>query len=400
VDEENQGNLDSFVDIIANTAGIMIVLVVMSLINSGNAGSKVNLELMDLRELQSKEVDKVDMLKKMDRAKIEKDFSKARAALENGLADLNLDATEAADLPKTLEKAEKDAQVRRIELDRMTTEQQEALRKREEATAGARQMVTEEEIALLKDKDIEEMRDVVKTLETETASLEKGIADLAANRKDLEDEVAALAKEIAVLEAQPGDTLDAGGPKAAMARERLQVWVECFVPTEAQDADGIVRPCVRLVRPDTHAVLGRDEERSLRPQDKGESTFQILAKDSVFRDRVANGPKADRETGKELYLMFVVRPDAYPVFRLARKIAREHGWEVDWRPIEAHKDTVFPGTRPVETTSAAPVRIRTTDATAWLSSVDGKPIGEDKRLIITHLTDHQNRGTRFAERAR
>lgn len=355
MDEESQGNLDSFVDIIANTAGIMIVLVVMSLINSNKAGSKVNLEMMSLNNLKSDIVDVVDMLKTKDGQKIKKDFSEAQAALENGLSELNLQATEAADLPKTLDKVENEAEVSRMELEKMTTEEQEAQRKREEATAGAKQTVTEEEIEFLKDKDIEEMRDVVKTLETEIAGLEKGIEDLAANRKDLEDEVATLTNEIAVLAAQPGDTLDAGGPKAAMARERLQVWVECFVPREAQDADGVVRPCVRLVRPDTHAVLGRDEERSLSPRDKGESTFQILAKDSAFQDRVTNGPKVDSETRKKLYLMFVVRPDAYPAFRLARKIAREHGWEVDWRPIEGHKDTVFPGTRPVETTSAAPV---------------------------------------------
>lgn len=357
MDEESQGNLDSFVDIIANTAGIMIVLVVMSLLNSNTAGSKVNLKLMDLNNLKSKIGDVVEMLDKTDMSSVKKDFSEAQAALVNGLADLNLEATDAAELPSRVDKAKADAQVRKMELDKMTIEEQEAQRKRDEATAGAKEAVTEEEIEFLKDKDIDEMRGAVKTLETETAGLEKSIEDLAANRKDLEDEVATLTKEIAVLAAQPGDTLDAGGPKAAMARERLQVWVECFVPTEAQDADGVIRPCVRLVAPDTHAVLGSDQERSLSPRDKGESTYQILAKDSAFQDRIANGPKVEEESGKELYLMFVVRPDAYPAFRLARKIAREHGWEVDWRPIEAHKDTVFPGTRPVETTSAAPVGV-------------------------------------------
>jgi hypothetical protein len=51
-------------------------------------------------------------------------------------------------------------------------------------------------------------------------------------------------------------------------------------------------------------------------------------------------------------------------------------------------------------TGAATIKIKRTDATVWVSSVDGRPIGKSRRLIITHLTDLQNTGTRFAERAR
>jgi hypothetical protein len=40
------------------------------------------------------------------------------------------------------------------------------------------------------------------------------------------------------------------------------------------------------------------------------------------------------------------------------------------------------------------------DATIWVSSVDGRPIAESRRLLITHLTDLQNSGARFGERAR
>jgi hypothetical protein len=51
-------------------------------------------------------------------------------------------------------------------------------------------------------------------------------------------------------------------------------------------------------------------------------------------------------------------------------------------------------------TQALTVRILKTDATVWVSSVDDEPIATSKRLVITHLTDLQNRGARFAERAR
>jgi hypothetical protein len=46
------------------------------------------------------------------------------------------------------------------------------------------------------------------------------------------------------------------------------------------------------------------------------------------------------------------------------------------------------------------VRVDRTDATVWVSSVDGRAITESRRLIVTHLTDLQNTGARFGEKAR
>ena len=40
------------------------------------------------------------------------------------------------------------------------------------------------------------------------------------------------------------------------------------------------------------------------------------------------------------------------------------------------------------------------DATVWVSSLDQNPIGKSRRLIVTHLTDLQNTGIRYAEPAR
>jgi len=55
-----------------------------------------------------------------------------------------------------------------------------------------------------------------------------------------------------------------------------------------------------------------------------------------------------------------------------------------------------------KTVTAGPVTIsiEDTDATVWVSSLDGKPIAQSRRLLITHLTDLQNTGVRFGERAR
>lgn len=55
-----------------------------------------------------------------------------------------------------------------------------------------------------------------------------------------------------------------------------------------------------------------------------------------------------------------------------------------------------------ESIEAGPVKatIEETDATVWVSSLDGNPIGSSRRLLITHLTDLQNTGAHFGERAR
>jgi hypothetical protein len=41
-----------------------------------------------------------------------------------------------------------------------------------------------------------------------------------------------------------------------------------------------------------------------------------------------------------------------------------------------------------------------TNATVWVSSLDGQPIPQSRRLLITHLTDLQNNGIQYAETER
>jgi hypothetical protein len=49
---------------------------------------------------------------------------------------------------------------------------------------------------------------------------------------------------------------------------------------------------------------------------------------------------------------------------------------------------------------AVTLQILDTDATVWVSSLDGQPLATSRRLLVTHLTDLQNSGARFGERAR
>ena len=46
------------------------------------------------------------------------------------------------------------------------------------------------------------------------------------------------------------------------------------------------------------------------------------------------------------------------------------------------------------------INILDTPATVWVSALDDKPCASSARLLLTHLTDVQNTGIRYAERAR
>ena len=44
--------------------------------------------------------------------------------------------------------------------------------------------------------------------------------------------------------------------------------------------------------------------------------------------------------------------------------------------------------------------MESSDATVWVSSLDTQPIASGRHLLVTHLTDLQNTGIRYAEAAR
>lgn len=364
--EEEQGNLDSFVDIIANTAGIMIVLVVMSLMNSNKAGSVGNMKLIELSKLNSNITDlQKNMPDKAKKTLVKKKHREARATLEHGLKQLNLEGADSAHIRETLRDKGKANVVKRERLDKLTTEEQEALRGQEEASRETGALVALDEQEFLRDKDIGDMRDELDKVEQKTLALKKSSTTLAGEKTGLEGVVAALKKEIEILETQGGATLEVGGPMTRIARERQAVWAECFMPKKSLDADGVPRPCVRLVSVTGYA---EKEEGTLHLKTQGESTFQILKKDSDFQKFLTGKSDEDRAT---LYLMFVVRPDAYSAFRLARKIAADdHGWKVRWRPIAAGNEMAFPGRAPPATT-ARDGAARDERTITWAATTDG-----------------------------
>ncbi|MGC8666958.1 MAG: hypothetical protein ACP5VE_02415 [Chthonomonadales bacterium] len=107
------------------------------------------------------------------------------------------------------------------------------------------------------------------------------------------------------------------------------------------------------------------------------------------------------------------------------RVLQEHGWSkesiLDFRAnrlrsetgqvsIDASRDVLTVDTPRTEggfapsggriETAHASITIRDTPATVWVSSLDDRPISRSRRLLVTHLTDLQNTGARFADKDR
>lgn len=73
----------------------------------------------------------------------------------------------------------------------------------------------------------------------------------------------------------------------------------------------------------------------VKNQQKGESPEALEKVDSNFQELLSElDPEKD-------YLAFIVRPDSFPVFRKARKIAWEKGFEVGWEPYPTQQPIIF-----------------------------------------------------------
>jgi hypothetical protein len=59
-----------------------------------------------------------------------------------------------------------------------------------------------------------------------------------------------------------------------------------------------------------------------------------------------------------------------------------------------------PAGKTIQTSRGLSITMQDSDATVWISALDGQPIMKSARLLLTHLTDLQNTGVKYAESAR
>lgn len=197
------------------------------------------------------------------------------------------------------------------------------------------------DMELVRRKSSEELRLLVSGLREEVASLagearsfKARAAESTRRAEELREERRRIEEEIRDLMRRSFVTVEIRDPLAAVERARKPVWIECYLPGKAVDPDGAVRGCVRFVSPENYARDGA----VLRPRREGETSLRILDADSVYRAYLSGRAAAYMD---QHYLYFVVRPDAYAAFRLARKLAWEAGWRVAWDPLEAGKVIVM-----------------------------------------------------------
>jgi hypothetical protein len=331
----SEPSIDSFVDIVTNTAGILILLVILSIMRSQEAGTSFNPALARLAKLRERnataEQGLADLRANIDRAREEaiageREFGRRLAGLsESGhdIAGLDTVSSRAA----RLESARDERASMAVRLADLNAEDARLKNEADQAVKGSASKLS----ALGADES-------ARVVKTPLADMAAGLVAATETSKGLSEKVDALTttaeerRQRLALDRKRLSELDAQRIVVREARSRRDLrprhYFECYLPPKAQDADGTLRPCVRRFDP-AHFVR---EGNALKATAEGESTFRVLDEDSTYRTFLA---AHDREHREKHIVHFAVHPDAFAAFRLARTLAWGAGWEVDWSLIEA-----------------------------------------------------------------
>jgi hypothetical protein len=336
---------DSFVDIVTNTAGILVVLVVLSIMQAQKAGTTFNPKLMQLKTMGDSNAARRQALTtitgdreqaRVEATSAEEEFKGALSTLsESGGAVARLG--DPAERGRALAAAEEEHSTKAARLSTLGEEYTGLVEAKSEAMAAAAQSLAdlpEADRTLVTTGAVDAMRGELETVRAESAGLKAAIAELEKQNESLARTAAILDKTLTCEEAQGVQV------RGLMAgREmRQKHFIECYRPARSLDIDGVVRPCIRVLDPKNFVREGG----TLKATEDGESVFRIIEDDSAYRSFLKAHDDAHKKTHR---LHFVVRPDAYQAFRLARKYARDEGWNVEWSPIEGFEE---------EASSAAP----------------------------------------------
>jgi len=344
VDESEFGSMDSFVDIVANTMGMIVVLTVLTISSADQKGIEIDprrQKLKDIiREISKKENTRKGLVEELAHGlgKVEASVSlSSLAEAEAVLSQYEALLSETESRHNEVAYQEKGISAKLSELTAEETGHGSAIEiAKKEATELAAE-VPGFDLGELDRSSLADMRQGVEGLEAEVQTLSKATAadqakheelkkqavELEAGAKDLEREIAGLRVESEIL-------VDVKPPPPRRDYKRLPVLLECYA-RPAKPEDTFLQQYVRFF----DAYEKDKESGSLRAPAAGagggESLLDIEKDDSQFRTFLAGTGEYTKET---TCLRFIVRPDAYRAFHRARQIARGAGWEVDWQPIE------------------------------------------------------------------
>jgi hypothetical protein len=336
MDEEATLSMDSFVDIVANTLGIFILLALVAIITAHGTGIKLNVELGHLLGLrEGNKATRSDLERLAGEIEhLGTEVARKKTELKGSLVGLGYStarfAKEPGFLAEELGRARGEAEGLEGRLATLGAEDKRLAREKSDAEAAVVSRFTQTEIESVRGMVLKDMLSALAAAEAAQAKLLAESTSLEDERARLAREAEAMRKEIGELEANRHGVVEIREPLWSAGLSEEAVFVECYVPEKALDPDGARRPAVRL--------LGRafaKEGGKLKALSEGESTFRIQDAGSAYRSFL--GDPSERSSGSRggRYLRFLVRPDAYGAFRLARKLARDSGWRVDWEPKPA-----------------------------------------------------------------
>lgn len=340
MDDEADLSTDSFVDVFANTVGIIIIITILPIMLTKQQAQKGT--MADIKSFGDKEIkgrkdlrkllqeiggeeaasqlpDDVEVLKR-DRAsqKIKLD------ELEGRVIDLSADI-------RALTIVKEDTEVRKIAKVKSLADIEDDLKKLAEKIEREFGKIPPDVRKQLEPESLDELKKQLAELEAERDKLKKVVAGLDAERQRLDD---AIKQKQAEFEKQDREfrkmyrkSFVTDESQAPLARRAgIAVWVECYLPEGApKDNPSLQR--VRLINEKNYKVEGGQ----LVPLAKGETLPRILDADSTFQKFLKTMKVQFKQSH---YLYFVVRPDAYTSFRAARKLAWDAGWRVEWDPAE------------------------------------------------------------------
>jgi len=346
---DDDQSMDSFVDIVANTVGMVIILTMLTIARVDERGLSLNVELkqqMDKLASQERELsDIAGTIMGKSRNLVTASSGLGLEAIDIKNLDGKTALEKATSLLKRMDKVQERSEELKAELDLAKSRRDGAkaqyakveksladLRARKDSLSTAAQVRKKREAQLVTDlpdfsmttfkstpltslkQEVSRLDTDIKRMEEEADISKEDYNLLQRNVEDLKRQVAALEAELATFREVADLVISVEGPLPLREQAKMPVLFECYSKASATPGPADLR--VRRLRPGD--------------QVEGEPYGGIADAGSDFSTFLAEQKEALGSTHR---LHFIVRPDAGAAFREARKIARAAGWGVDWSPI-------------------------------------------------------------------
>jgi hypothetical protein len=321
-DEEIGLNVDSFVDIVANTAGILTILALVPIIGSHIQGERIHVDRRVLRELRQEVATMQDVTipeKKAALAQTRQDIDDAHQQvirIESRMPPLRAQAREFSERVDVAQ-AELARVQRKLEAQGLRTRQLKYELAKAEPPAvdvGELEEDSPEVIAARRARELLRVgRERLERTRSRHLEVRRALPELALQWEPKQAELEALRR-------QTRRTLDlTDSPRRITGRQ--PVLVECFAKDDGAAA-------AQLVSPENYSRQDEDYRRKAPGQ-----LLSELQQKSGKLGRLLRRPPAAFQ--KRHFICCLVRPDGFDAFRRIRTLAAQTGWDVKWELLPA-----------------------------------------------------------------